>query len=91
MKYMLLCFLFLVCLAPPTSRAMLVKVQKAYIFSQDPVKEKKTKAAPKKCTVTKPLAKRKTKTARKPSRKRGNMGNSGGRGRGNMYFARKNP
>ncbi|MEM8886552.1 MAG: hypothetical protein AAGD28_01110 [Bacteroidota bacterium] len=89
MKYLLLCFLFLVCLAPPTSRAMLVEVQEVYIFSQDPVKEKKKKAAPKKCPAVKPLAKRKSKTGGKPSRRRGNMGNSGGRG--NMYFARNNP
>ena len=89
MKSMLLCFLFLVCLAPLGSRAKAIDAQHTCIFFQDPVKEKKKKAKPERCKPSKPLARNKSKSAGKKSRKRGNMGNSGGRG--NMYFARNNP
>ncbi|MDW3652233.1 MAG: hypothetical protein R8P61_34475 [Bacteroidia bacterium] len=89
MKYMLLCFLLLVCQAPLRGQGNQHKFEKQCLLSQDPVKGKKSKPAAKTCKPVKPLAKNKSKTSRKTSRKRGNMGNSGGRG--NMYFARNNP
>lgn len=88
MKYMLLCLLFLLCLAPVGSQAKLIEGPSTHFFSQDPVKEKKKKAVPSTCKPSKPIARSKSKSSGKKGRKRGNMGNSGGRG--NMYFARNN-